>query len=174
MAPDDGGAVDDQDFEQFALAHATGLYRAAWLLCGDHWSAEDLVQETLARAYSRWHRVYSADNPAAYVQTVLFRTFVTGRRRLSSTETPVEQVPEAMSRTADHDLRLALTAALAELPRVDRAVLVMRYLLDLEVATVARRLGVSQNAVRSRASRALLKVREQLGAEFLVTTGDLS
>ena len=166
--------MDDEDFEQFALVHATGLYRAAWLLCGDHWSAEDLVQETLARVYSRWSRVSSADNPAAYVQTVLFRTFVTGRRRLSSTEAPTDDVPERQTRGADHDLRLALTAALAGLPRADRAVLVMRYLLDLDVATVARRLGVSENAVRSRASRALARIRDQLGADFLVTTGDLS
>jgi RNA polymerase sigma-70 factor (sigma-E family) len=165
--------VEDQDFEQFAFAHAAGLYRAAWLLCGDHWSAEDLVQETLARVYSRWHRVYAADNPAAYVQTVLFRTFVSGKRRLSSTETPMERLPESSTPPDDHALRLALMAALGELPRADRVVLVMRYLLDLDVATVARQLGVSQNAVRSRSSRALLKVRDRLGADFLVPTGDL-
>jgi RNA polymerase sigma-70 factor (sigma-E family) len=166
--------VDDREFEQFATAHATGLYRAAWLLCGNHWAAEDLVQETLARVYSRWHRVYAADNPAAYVQTVLFRTFVTGRRRLSSTELPSAELPEAESATRDHDLRLALTAALGTLPRTDRAVLVMRYLLDHDVATVARELGLSDNAVRSRASRALARVREQLGGDFIVTTGDLA
>jgi len=166
--------VDDEEFERFATAQATGLYRAAWLLCGSHWAAEDLVQETLARVYSRWHRVYGADNPAAYAQTVLFRIFVTGRRRLSSTELPRADLPEREGRPHDHDLRLALTAALGTLPRPDRAVLVMRYLLDRDVATVARDLGVTENAVRSRASRALARVREQLGADFIVTTGDLS
>jgi RNA polymerase sigma-70 factor (sigma-E family) len=171
---DDGGAVDDQDFEQFATARAPELYRAAWLLCGNQWAAEDLVQETFARAYSRWHHVSTADNPAAYVQTVLFRMFVTGRRRLSSTETPTAELPESRAGTRDHDLRLTLAAALDELPRTDRAVLVMRYLLDHTVASAARELGLTENAVRSRASRALSRVREQLGADFIVTTGEQS
>ncbi|MBO9523401.1 MAG: SigE family RNA polymerase sigma factor [Nocardioidaceae bacterium] len=160
------------DFEAFALARAAGLYRSAWLLCGDHHAAEDLVQETLARAYSRWDRVSGADNPDAYVQTVLFRTFVTGRRRLSAGEVPIPEPPERAASAHDHDVRMTLLDALGDLPRADRAVLVMRYLLDLDVASVADRLGVSENAVRSRGSRALARVRERLGADFLSTTGD--
>jgi RNA polymerase sigma-70 factor (sigma-E family) len=164
--------VDDQDFEEFATARTPELYRAAWLLCGNQWAAEDLVQETLARAYSRWRHVSNAENPAAYVQTVLFRMFVSGKRRLSSTEVPSAQLPDAAARTRDHDLRLALEGALDELSRTDRAVLVMRYLLDHTVASVATELGLTENAVRSRATRALARVREHLGADFVVTTGE--
>jgi RNA polymerase sigma-70 factor (sigma-E family) len=166
--------VSDQEFEAFATARAAELYRSAWLLCGEHAAAEDLVQETFARVYSRWHRVSAAANPAAYVQTVLFRTFVTGRRRLSSTELPTAELPDRREIQPDHDLRVALVAALGELSRADRAVLVMRYLLDLDVATVAAELDVSENAVRSRGARALARVRERLGADFLITTGDPS
>jgi RNA polymerase sigma-70 factor (sigma-E family) len=170
----DGGAVDDQDFEQFATARAPELYRAAWLLCGNQWAAEDLVQDTFARVYSRWHHVSTADNPAAYVQTVLFRMFVTGKRRLSSTEMPSAELPDSRAGGPDHDLRLTLAAALDELPRTDRAVLVMRYLLDHSVASVGRELGLTENAVRSRSTRALARVREHLGADFIVTTGEHS
>ena len=166
--------MDDQDFEEFALARAPELYRAAWLLCGNQWAAEDLVQETLARAYSRWGHVSTADNPAAYVQTVLFRMFVSGKRRLSSTEVPIAEPPESRAAGRDHDLRLTLAAALDQLPRTDRAVLVMRYLLDHTVASVGRELGLTENAVRSRATRALGRVREHLGADFIVTTGEHS
>jgi RNA polymerase sigma-70 factor (sigma-E family) len=166
--------MNDSEFEKFATARAAELYRSAWLLCGEHAAAEDLVQETLARVYSRWDRVYSARNPAAYVQTVLFRTFVTGRRRLSSTERLVAEVPERGASVVDHDLRLALLGALDQLDRKDRAVLVLRYLLDLDVASVAAELELSENAVRSRASRALTRIRDRLGAGFLITTGDPS
>ena len=166
--------MDDQDFEEFATARASDLYRAAWLLCGNQWAAEDLVQETLARAFSRWHHVSTAANPAAYVQTMLFRMFVTGRRRLSSTELPSAALPEAASRAGDHDLRLTLAGALARLPRTDRAVLVMRYLLDHTVATVAAELDLTEQAVRSRATRALARVRDHLGADFVLTTGERS
>jgi RNA polymerase sigma-70 factor (sigma-E family) len=166
--------VDDHDFEEFASARTRDLYRAAWLLCGNQWAAEDLVQETLARVFSRWHHVSTAENPAAYVQTMLFRLFVTGRRRLSSTELPSAELPEAAGRAGDHDLRLTLAAALGELPRTDRAVLVMRYLLDHTVASVAAELGLTEHAVRSRATRALSRVRDHLGADFIVTTGERS
>ncbi|MGY2874329.1 RNA polymerase sigma-70 factor (sigma-E family) [Marmoricola sp. URHA0025 HA25] len=164
--------MDDQEFEEFATARAPELYRAAWLLCGNQWAAEDLVQETFARVFSRWRHVSTAENPAAYVQTVLFRVFVTGRRRLSSAELPSADLPEGRSRSADHDLRLTLISALGELGRTDRAVLVMRYLLDQTVASVAAELGLSENAARSRATRALARVREHLGADFIVTTGE--
>jgi RNA polymerase sigma-70 factor (sigma-E family) len=166
--------VTDSEFEEFAKARANELYRSAWLLCGEHGAAEDLVQDTFARVYSRWERVSSAENPAAYVQTVLFRTFVTGRRRASSTERLVEQVPERRVTQTDPDLRVSLVRALGDLDRKDRAVLVLRYLLDLDVATVAARLDISENAVRSRASRALPRVKERLGADFLITTGDFT
>jgi DNA-directed RNA polymerase specialized sigma24 family protein len=40
-----------REFEEFARARAPHLYRAAWLLCGEHHRAEDLVQETLAKVF---------------------------------------------------------------------------------------------------------------------------
>src|SRR5688500_2452096 len=64
---------DRQDFEQFARARTPELMRAAWLLCGERYAAEDLVQDTLARLFSRWGRVRRADNPVAYARTVLTR-----------------------------------------------------------------------------------------------------
>src|SRR6478672_6547957 len=132
------------DFEEFARARTPHLHRSAWLLCGDRHQAEDLVQETLAKVYVRWHRRLGAriDNPAAYAQTTLVRTFISARRRRSSGETPYGDLPEQAE--ADHaagsDLRLALVQALDGLAPVDRAVLVLRYLEDLSVAEVADRL----------------------------------
>lgn len=166
--------MDDSEFEAFATTRATDLYRSAWLLTGERGAAEDLVQETLARTFARWERIRSTQNPAAYVQTVLFRIFVTGRRRFSASEQPVAEVPDGSVVDPDVGTRLALVAALAQLDRKDRAVLVLRYLHDQDVATVAAALGLTENAVRSRASRSLAKVRTHLGAEFLTTTGDPS
>ncbi len=164
--------MNDSEFEDFATVRAAELYRSAWLLCGEHAAAEDLVQETLARVYSRWSRVSSADNPAAYVQTVLFRTFVTGRRLKSASERVVAEPPDRVVRDGDHDLRLSLVNALAELDRKDRAVLVLRYLLDRDVASTAAHLNLTENAVRSRSARALARVRDRLGTDFLITTGE--
>ena len=148
------------EFEDFALARSGALYRQAWALCGDRHRAEDLVQETLAKVYVKWRRI---DTPYAYSQRTLMRTYLSHRRRRSSTEQPWAEVPEhpgTEDPMAVSDLRLSLQDALAELAPLDRAVLVLRYLEDLSVAETATRLGLSPGAVKNRSLRALNRVRE--------------
>jgi RNA polymerase sigma-70 factor (sigma-E family) len=161
---------DRHDFEEFATARTPELLRAAWLLTGDRYAAEDLVQDTLARVYSRWSRVRRADNPVAYARTVLTRLFIDGRRRRRSGEYPVADVPETPSTDPDADLRRTLVDAMARLGETDRAVVVLRFLLDLDVAAVAATLELTGQAVRSRTSRALSRLRQELGADFPVLT----
>jgi RNA polymerase sigma-70 factor (sigma-E family) len=161
------------DFEEFARARTPQLHRSAWLLCGDRHLAEDLVQDTLAKVYVRWHRRIGGriENPAAYAQTTLVRTFISARRRHSSGELPLAEMPEVAGadHTAVSDLRLSLEHALAGLAPLDRAVLVLRYLEDLSVAEVADRLRVSPGAVRNRSMRALERVRPLLDASLVGT-----
>lgn len=157
----------DHEFEQFAVARTAHLYRSAWLLCGDAHGAEDLVQETLAKVYVRMTRRIGAsvDNPAAYAQTTLVRTFISETRRRSRTEQPRAELPDVA--TADGldliGVRLALASALGQLEPLDRAVLVLRYLDDVSAADVAKQLGLSSGAVRNRSMRALSRVRDLLG-----------
>lgn len=161
------------EFEEFARARTPALVRSAWLLCGDVHLAEDLVQETLAKVYVRWHAPLRGriDNPAAYAQTALTRTFLSSRRRRSSTEQPYADLPESavddMSTASEN--RLALRDALAGLAPADRAVLVLRYLEDLSVEETADRMGVSAGAVRNRSMRALDRIRPLLDPSLSTT-----
>jgi RNA polymerase sigma-70 factor (sigma-E family) len=156
----------EAEFEAFARARAAELYRSAWLLCGDRHQAEDLVQETLAKVYARWMGRFARriDNPAAYAQTTLTRTFLSNRRRRSSTERPYADPPDGVvpDGTEASDARVVVTAALAGLGPDDRAVLVLRYLDDLSVEETARQLGLSAGVVRSRSMRALQRLRSRL------------
>jgi len=152
----------EQEFAEFARARMPQLYRSAWLLCGDPHRAEDLTQETLAKVYAQWGP--RLQNPAAYAHTTLVRTYISAQRRRSSHEQPWAEVPEGPVVSGDDaDLRIALHAALAALEPVDRAVVVLRYLDDVPVDEVGRLLGLSSTAVRSRAMRALARVRATLG-----------
>lgn len=153
-----------EEFEEFARGRTPQLYRSARLLCGDAHRAEDLVQETLAKVFVRWQRPLAGriDNPVAYAHTTLVRTYISAQRKRSNHERPSEQLPDR-GQHDDSTTRLALDAALAQLPPLDRAVLVMRYLDDLSVADTADALGVSPGAVRSRSLRALDKLRDVLG-----------
>ncbi|WP_433008202.1 SigE family RNA polymerase sigma factor [Kribbella sp. CA-294648] len=160
--PNPSGSSHQQEFEEFAHARAGQLYRSAWLLCGSHHQAEDLVQETLAKVYARWRRPFGRiDNPAAYAQTTLTRTFLGGKRRRSDGEQPYADVPDqaVTDPATGASVRVALLQLLAELPPADRVVLVLRYLEDLSVDEVADRMGISAGAVRNRSMRALERIR---------------
>lgn len=154
-----------EEFEEFAAARTPQLYRAAWLMCGDAHRAEDLVQDTLAKVYVRWHRRLGApiEHPVAYAHTTLARTYISAQRRRSNHETPREHLPETVEPGGDAVTRLALRSALDELAPTDRAVLVLRYLEDVSVADTAAALGVSPGAVRNRTIRALDRLRAVLG-----------
>jgi RNA polymerase sigma-70 factor (sigma-E family) len=151
------------DFEEFARARTPHLYRTAWLLAGDRHHAEDLVQETLAKMYRAWRGLQRIENPSAYAQTVLTRTFISQRRRRSWTERPVEAVPDQPDRQGDPELRVTLRRALAELEPLDRAVLVLRFFEDRSVEQVALDLGQKAGAIKARTARALDRIRTVLG-----------
>jgi len=161
------GAGGPPDFRDFAAARSRHLIRTAYLLTGgDAHLAEDLAQEALGKLYGSWRRVSRMANPAGYARTVLVNTFLSHRRRRSSREHVTDTFAESAAPAADPALRLTLLAALAELPQQDRAVLVLRYWEDLGVEETAAALRLTPSAVRSRASRALSRLRTRLGNEF--------
>jgi RNA polymerase sigma-70 factor (sigma-E family) len=170
-----------EEFEEFARARTPQLYRSAWMLCGDAHRAEDLVQDTLAKVFVRWHRPLGGgiDNPAAYAHTALVRTYISAQRRRSTHERPTEHLPEASAEVRELSgaaTRLALAASLDLLAPLDRAVLVLRYLDDTSVADTAAALGVSDQAVRNRTLRALDRLRAVLGSALddLIDSGGSS
>ena len=158
-------AARKAEFTDFATARMQQLYRTAWLLCGDNQKAEDLVQETLIKVYARWgNRI---DNPVAYAQTTLTRTWIDTLRRRGAHERPIEHVPDRSAAPENHALRLTLLAALDELEPLDRAVVVLRHLEDASTAEVARLLGLSPGAVRKRLARSLDRMRLHLDVPYV-------
>ncbi|MEV1011990.1 SigE family RNA polymerase sigma factor [Streptomyces sp. NPDC049881] len=159
---------DDDRFYEFAVGNSGRLYRAACLLTtGDTHLAEDLVQEALGRMYTVWHRRKSIDNPSAYAQTVLARCYLGHARRRSSTEEPIVELPDRAVDATDSPLRVTLLRALAALSPKDRTVLVLRFWEDRSIEQTAEAMRTSSSAVRTRTSRALARLRVELGTSDL-------
>lgn len=152
------------EFADFVRATGTQLHRAALLLTGDHHLAEDLTQATYAKVFASWRRVSATDNPLAYARTTLLNTFLSHRRLRRNSERPVDLAlaVELAAPTEDHAVRLDLLSALAVLPALDRAVVVLRYWEDRSVADTAIDLGLTETTVRTRARRALQRLRPLL------------
>ena len=162
-------APNGQGFESFAAARGGALFRTAWLMTGDWQLAEDLVQETLARVYLHWRKVSRMDHPAAYARKVLVNAHISHRRLRRNQEVPAAVLPEPARAAAapdDAGLRLTLLDGLAQLDRIDRAVLVLRYWEDLDMNATAELLGMSPANVRTRSVRALARLRDALGADL--------
>ena len=156
------GAGTDQQFAAFVAARSQALLRTACLLTGDWTTAEDLLQTALAKTYLRWPHLGRHDAPEAYVRRVLINTSPSWWRRRWRGEVPTETLPDRPGEegTASVVERSSLWPALMELPRKQRAAVVLRYYEDLPDAEVARLLGCSEQTVRSQCSRALAKLRE--------------
>jgi RNA polymerase sigma-70 factor (sigma-E family) len=159
--------ADDRDsaFSEFAAAVTPRLFRSALLMCGDWHLAEDLVQTTLGKLYVSWTKVERADAPEAYARGALTKTFLSHKRVRRNAETPTVDVGDSAGTTHDSSTRLELFAALRTLEPLDRAVVVLRYWEDRSVAETARDVRLSEGAVRTRASRALARLRSDLSDE---------
>ncbi|MGA8258487.1 MAG: SigE family RNA polymerase sigma factor [Nocardioides sp.] len=148
-------------FEEFVAARSTALWRSAFLLTGDAHKAEDLLQTALVKAWRRWDSIERREAVESYVRKAMVTTYTDWWRRRWNGEAPTEVLPEsAGGDEADRvDVRRDVLAALATLPRGQRAVLVLRYFDDLSEAQTADALGISVGTVKSQASRALAALR---------------
>src|SRR5215212_2445731 len=73
-------------FEREALAHLDGLYSFAVKLARARDDAEDLVSDTLLRAFERWEQYRLGTNIRAWLFTILYRVFVSRTRRVDARE----------------------------------------------------------------------------------------
>lgn len=153
-------------FDRFLAERSGRLWRAAWLLTGDSQHAEDLVQTALVKTYSRYDSMTDDNHYEAYVRTTIHRTFVSWWRKRSWRSEVASDVSATASGTAAHhpesELSLDVARALAELPRMQRSVMVLRYFEDFSVADVAEMLGISQGTVKSYSHRACESLRGSL------------
>lgn len=151
----------EESFAAYVTARRTALVRIAYLLCGDRHAAEDLVQEALVKAVGRWRRI--GDDPEPWLRRVMVNDHVSGWRRHRGRERLVDAVPERPGPSEpDADGLGELATALAGLAPRQRAVVVLRYYVDLTEAQTADLLGVSIGTVKSQHSDALKRLRAAL------------
>lgn len=152
------------EFGEFMHSRWPSMVRLAYGLTGDQGHAEDLAQTAFARAYAAWPRVRRAGNPEAYVRQIVINENRNRFRRHRVAEHVTDRVPDQGGVDCAQTLgeRSALMAALRALGPRQRAVVVLRYWLDLTEAETAAALGCSVGTVKSQASRALLRLRADL------------
>jgi RNA polymerase sigma-70 factor, ECF subfamily len=145
---------DSGDFEHFYQASYGRTVAMLAGLTGSLYEAEDVAQEAYSRALARWSRLRGYDVPEAWVRKVALRLAIDSARRmrrsLAATVRLAAQRPPAGSEPAD-DLKFSpLGAALASLPVHERQVVVLHYITDLSVDTIAAECGLPVGTVKTR------------------------
>jgi RNA polymerase sigma-70 factor (ECF subfamily) len=148
--------------------HIPAMRRFAWSLTRDRDKADDLVQEALLRAVSRWAQLRNPGSVRPWLLQILYNAFRAELRRrhgeeLSMPSDTDAQHPAAIGHPEDKILLRSALGALARLPEDQRAVLELVAIEGLSYEEVSRIVDVPLGTVMSRLSRARETLRELMG-----------
>jgi RNA polymerase sigma-70 factor (ECF subfamily) len=150
--------------EEIYRAYAPDVHRFAYWLCGDRAEAEDIVSETFVRAWAGADDLRAA-TVKAYLLTIA-RNLYLKRRRRASKQTAIDPAlpdpgPDPSRRAEQQEEFDAVQRALACLPEVDRAALLMRVEEEMPYEEIARALGISLTAAKVKVHRARIRLAER-------------
>jgi len=140
------------------------LRRYARALAGDRSAADDLVQDTLERAWSKLHLYRRGTDLRAWLFTVMHNVYVNQLRSAKVVAVLDEEMPELAhpARETDTLVLRDLEAAIRRLPPEQREVLLLVALEDMSYDGAAQALGIPIGTVMSRLARAREKLRAML------------
>ena len=148
--------------------HAAALWRYACRLTGDPAHAEDVVQETLLRAWQRPHVLNNGQSPRAWLFTVARNMVIDDRRSARFRNELISRDGAGPAEPAGPDeaggvLNRALIGdAMAQLSAEHRAVVGRSYYRGWTTAQIAADLGIAEGTVKSRLHYALRGLRQAL------------
>jgi RNA polymerase sigma-70 factor (ECF subfamily) len=140
------------------------LRRYARALVSDRASADDLVQDTLERAWAKLHLYRRGTDLRAWLFTVMHNVHVNKVRATRATDPLDDEMPELAQRGVQGDALVVrdLDRSIALLPADQRSVLLLVALEEMSYEDVARTLGIPMGTVMSRLSRAREKLRSMM------------
>jgi RNA polymerase sigma-70 factor, ECF subfamily len=163
-----------------ALAHMRQLQVTACRMTRNQADAEDLVQETYARAYASFHQFREGTNLRAWLNRILRNTFITSYRKrqrepavsaagiedwqLAHAQSHTSAVASAEEMALNHMTDDRLTAALRRLPADFRLAVYLADVAGFGYRDIAAMMGCPVGTVMSRLHRGRARLREQLVA----------
>jgi RNA polymerase sigma factor (sigma-70 family) len=139
--------------------HRAAFWRYCYRLTGSVWDAEDLAQESLARAFGRLSRVWQPTQPRAYLFRIASNTWIDATRRAGDAPRDAD-APTAAE--IDHDeSAAALQHLAATLPRTQAVVVLLVDVFDFRVDEAAEMLNLGPTAVKGVLERARASLRRR-------------
>ena len=154
---------------------AAGLYPAAFRMTRNHADAEDLVQETLARALAAAGRLQAASNLSAWLHTIMTNTFISGYRRRRREPQPAADLAgryrgpawpaaSAEDQALERVIGADIAAAVRALPARHRVIVYLAGVEGLSYQEISQATGIPAGSVKSGLHRSRGRLRSQLAA----------
>jgi len=163
-------------WETIVRTHQGLAFRTAYLLAGNAADAEEAAQDGFVKAYRALGRFRRGAELRPWLLSIVANEARNRRRsavrrdrlalRAAVEVRPGDAVPSPEAALLAGEERERLLAAVEALPDEHRDAIACRYLLGLSEAETAGALGVRAGTVKSRLSRALARLREDLGEEW--------
>lgn len=169
-------------FEREALVHLDAMYSFALKLARSRDDAEDLVSDTILRAFDRWEQYQLGTNVRAWLFTILYHTFVSRKRRIEAREVQLPEEPDGWSafeavgeadpegRFYDSFIDEEVMREIDKLPEDYRTAVVLSDIHGLRYAEIAEILGIPEGTVKSRLFRGRRILQKRL-VDYAVEMG---
>jgi RNA polymerase sigma-70 factor (ECF subfamily) len=154
---------DREAFEMIIRTHSRTLFAIAYGILQNREEAEDVVQDSLVKAWKTRWRVREPEKFPAWLATIArhrAHDFLRKRRPVPYPHEGIEIAEDKPTDTTAVDQRLHF--ALAKLPELHRAALTLRYFEEMDYRSIENTLGVTNGALRGILGRALASMRKQL------------
>jgi RNA polymerase sigma-70 factor, ECF subfamily len=165
-------AGDAGAFAEIVRAHQGSVFSIGWRMLNRRDAAEDLAQDVFLQLYRKLDHIESIEHLGFWLRRVAANLAIDWLRRLPHTTTqPLEEglAAEAPHREEDPLMTRELDKLLGELSPAARAVMLLRYQEDLDVAEVGAALDMPVNTVKSHIKRSLTQLRSRMiGAKLVV------
>jgi RNA polymerase sigma-70 factor (ECF subfamily) len=167
------------DFEKLANEHKDAVYRQMLRVCGNREDAEDVLVEALLKAYRNLESLRESEAFRAWLAQIARRVCWQLKEKeallpvlqLSALEKEGRQIassgPQPEAEAAEQEMKKLLNDALEGLPQEHREVYELRDVRGFPGDEVAKRLGISRAAMKSRLLRAREQMRRRLDAALM-------
>jgi len=155
------GRLDANAFEQIVSSYMSPALAVARQLLADNTLAEDAVQETFLRVIRKRNHYLPTGSFSGWFYTILRNTCIDIQRAHTRQEKMIQEIAGRQDRTKRNNLS-EIPEFLACLTPGDRDVLLLRIVHGLRLREVAAALGISEEAAKKRAQRALRRLRVKI------------
>ena len=168
-------AGDRAAFGSLVRLHQSSVYSIGYRMLGRRDAAEDLAQDVFLQLYRKLDSIETLEHLGFWLRRVAANLAI-DRLRHAAWSTPMsDDLPEPVAPESDDDplMTRALSGLLGELAPAARAVMVLRYQEDCDVADIAHALDMPVNTVKSHIKRSLTALRGKMLGARLVTAEDM-